>query len=194
MHVVLRLNTCKFKIKFWVVWFHTTSQSHAPGRPIRSEHTEPSLSPGAQAQLWVSGCGLAGGTWPIHSQGGKLAKSFISWPKWTGAPGPWEWGKYQPPHCAGLGPSPFPLENCWICHHWEEECTFAYPGPSQTFTSMIQNPRSRAWHLEKVSSRLAREDRLVQCEVLLEGWLDQWLMWEDRLVRWCPLFFKKLFF
>lgn len=85
MHVVLRLNTCKFKIKFWVVWFHTTSQSHAPGRPIRSEHTEPSLSPGAQAQLWVSGCGLAGGTWPIHSQGGKLAKSFISWPKWTGA-------------------------------------------------------------------------------------------------------------
>ena len=51
---------------------------------------------GKQAQLRGPGLGLACDAWRIHSQGGKLANSFISCPKWTGA-GPRESGEIPAP-------------------------------------------------------------------------------------------------
>lgn len=67
------------------------------------------LSPGVgrhscECLAWL---GLAGGTWPIHSQGGKLAKAFIFCPKWMRAQALRVGGQCQPPHSAGWGPLHF---------------------------------------------------------------------------------------
>lgn len=152
MHVVLQLNICKVFKNLGLSDSKATSQSFAPSRPIwRGRQNLHSLQ-GKQAPLRGPGLDLACEAWPIHSQGGHLANSFISCPKWTSARTR-ESGKIPAPGLCWIGGLSVSTGELLGLQSRRTGVPFDLSGRLPSFNISDSDAKQRAQHLENASNR-----------------------------------------